>query len=92
MTGAARSSSARAVKCPVKSVNERNPYRMLYSHTRLPVLNRRKAGMTSDQRGSYVLGDTRVTMGSYKGLLSRKVELIPSNLPSVRIGGCNSPP
>ena len=30
MTGAARSSSARAVKCPVKSVNERNPYCMLY--------------------------------------------------------------
>ena len=77
MTGAARSSSARAVKCPVKSVNERNPYRMLYSHTRLPVLNRRKAGMTSDQRGSYVLGDTRVTMGSYKGLRNSNVELIP---------------
>ena len=43
--------------------------------------------MTSDQRGPYALGDTRVTMGSYKGLLSRKVELIPSNLPPVRIGG-----
>ena len=28
-TGVARSSSARAVKCPVKSVNERNPSRML---------------------------------------------------------------
>jgi len=90
MTGAARSSSARAVKCPVKSVNERNPYCMLYSHARLPVLNRRKVGMTSDQRGSYVLGDTRVTMGSYKGSLNRKVELIPSNLPPVRIEVCNS--
>jgi hypothetical protein len=33
--------------------------------------------MTSDQRGSYVLGDTRVTMGSHKGLQYRKVELIP---------------
>ena len=30
MTGVARSPSARAVKCPVKSVNERNPFRMLY--------------------------------------------------------------
>lgn len=30
MTGAARSSSARAVKCPVQSVNERNPYPVLY--------------------------------------------------------------
>ena len=47
--------------------------------------------MTSDQRDSYVLGYTRVTMGSNKGLLSRKVELIPSNLPPVRIEGCNSP-
>ncbi len=30
MTGVARLSSARAVKCTVKSVNERNPRRMLY--------------------------------------------------------------
>ncbi len=29
MTGAARLSSARAVKCTVKSVNERNPFCML---------------------------------------------------------------
>ena len=43
--------------------------------------------MTSDQRDSYALGDTRVTMGSNNGLPSRKVELIPSNLPPVRIEG-----
>jgi len=47
--------------------------------------------MTSDQRDSYVLGYTRVTMGSNKGSLSRKVELIPTKLPPVRIEGCNSP-
>ena len=29
MTGVARLSSARAVKCTVKSANERNPFRML---------------------------------------------------------------
>ena len=87
MTGVARSPSARAVKCPVKSVNERNPYRMLFFHARLPVLNRRKVGMTSDQRGPYTLGDTRVTMGSNKGLRNCKVELIPQNLPPVRIEG-----
>jgi hypothetical protein len=29
MTGAARLSSARAVKCPVQSVNERNPHPVL---------------------------------------------------------------
>ena len=43
--------------------------------------------MTSDQRGPYTLGDTRVTMGRYKGLPNRKVELIPLKLPSVRIEG-----
>ena len=75
------------MKCTVKSANERNPYRMLLFHTRLPVLNRRKVGMTSDQRDPYVLGDTRVTMGSNNGLRNRKVELIPTNLPPVRIEG-----
>ena len=43
--------------------------------------------MTSGQRDFYVLGYTRVTMGSYKELLSRKVEPISSNLPPVRIEG-----
>jgi hypothetical protein len=33
--------------------------------------------MTSDQRGSYALGDTRATMPQTKGLPSRKAELIP---------------
>ena len=42
--------------------------------------------MTSDQRGPYTLGDTRVTMGSYKELQNRKAKLISSNLPPVRIG------
>ena len=43
--------------------------------------------MTSDQRGSYVLGYTRVTMGRYKGSPNRKMELIPLKLPPVRIEG-----
>ena len=92
MTGAARLSSARAVKCPVQSVNERNPYPVLYSHRKLPQLMGRKVGTTSNQRGSYAWGDTRATMGSNNGLPSRKAELIPPNLPPVRIEGCNSPP
>lgn len=33
--------------------------------------------MTSNQHGSYVLGDTRATMVGYNGLPNRKVELIP---------------
>ena len=48
--------------------------------------------MTSDQRGSYILGDTRATMDSNNGLPSREAELILSNLSPVRIEGCNSPP
>ena len=67
MTGAARSSSARAVKCSVQSGNERNPYRLLnFSGETAPVKGR-KVGMTSDQRGPYILGDTRATMAITMG-------------------------
>ena len=51
----------------------------------------RKVGMTSNQHGAYVQGDTHPTMRSNKGLPSREAELIPSNLLSVGIAGCNSP-
>ncbi len=66
-TGAAWLSSARAVKCWVKSRNERNPYCLLPAfrmgtQTVLPVTNRRKVGMTSSHHGPYVLGYTRATM------------------------------
>ena len=40
MTGAARLSSARAVKCPVQSVNERNPYPVLYFSQGTALVNR----------------------------------------------------
>ena len=43
--------------------------------------------MTSNQRGSYAWGYTRATMGSNNGLPSREAELIPTNLPPVRIEG-----
>ena len=49
-TGAAWPSSARVVRCWVKSRNERNPcHQLLRKGTlmRLPVTNRRKVGMTS---------------------------------------------
>ena len=57
-TGAAWLSSARVVRCWVKSRNERNPYPLLpaiWSGTqrRLPVINRRKVGMTSSHHGPY---------------------------------------
>ncbi len=51
MTGAAWLSSARAVRCSVKSRNERNPCRMLNIHLILPGLTGRKVGMTSNQHG-----------------------------------------
>ena len=65
--GAAWLSSARVVRCWVKSRNERNPYLLLPSVRlgtlrRLPVINRRKVGMTSSQHGLYVWGYTRATM------------------------------
>ncbi len=57
-TGAAWLSSARVVKCWVKSRNERNPYPLLPAvrpgtQRRLPVINWRKVGMTSSHHGPY---------------------------------------
>ncbi len=72
VTGGAWLSSARVVRCWVKSRNERNPY------LRLPARNgghfeetagesRRKAGMTSNHHAPYVLGYTRATMAVTEG-------------------------
>src|SRR5574344_2119763 len=71
-TGAAWLSSARAVRCWVKSRNERNPYFQLPSgeagHSgETAVVRRRKVGMTSSQHGPYVQGYTRATMAGTKG-------------------------
>ena len=68
-TGGAWLSSARVVRCWVKSRNERNPFRMLPSlswgtHAILPAMSRRKVGMTSSHHAPYTLGYTRATMGS----------------------------
>src|SRR5260363_12363 len=55
-TGAAWLSSARVVRCWVKSRNERNPYPWLLRKgtlRRLPVTNWRKVGMTSSPHGPY---------------------------------------
>ncbi len=92
-TGAAWLSSARVVRCWVKSRNERNPYcllpaglRTLGTQIELPVTNRRKVGMTSSHHGPYVLGYTRATMVGTKrcetvtSLANRKKPI------SVRIG------
>ena len=67
VTGGAWLSSARVVRCWVKSRNERNPLLLvaiikLGTLARLPVINRRKVGMTSNHHAPYDLGYTRATM------------------------------
>ena len=69
-TGGAWLSSARVVRCWVKSRNERNPYgQLLRKRTlaRLPLTKRRKVGMTSNHHALYDLGYTRTTMALNRG-------------------------
>ena len=70
-------SSARVVRCWVKSRNERNPYgQLLRKRTlaRLPLTKRRKVGTTSNHHAPYVLGYTRNTMAINKEKQYREVE------------------
>ena len=46
---------------------------------RLPVINRRKVGTTSNHHAPYVLGYTRNTMAANKGMQYREVEQIPKS-------------
>ena len=60
-------SSARVVRCWVKSRNERNPYLQepafkVGTLERLPGITGRKAGMTSNHHAPYDQGYTRATM------------------------------
>ncbi len=75
-TGGAWLSSARVVRCWVKSRNERNPYgQLLRKRTlaRLPLTKRRKVGMTSNHHALYDLGYTRTTMALNKEKQDREV-------------------
>ena len=72
-TGAAWLSSARVVRCWVKSRNERNPCPVLQRPSkgggtlrRPPAISWRKVGMTSSPHGLYVQGYTRATMAGTK--------------------------
>ena len=79
-TGGAWLSSARVVRCWVKSRNERNPYgQLLRKRTlaRLPLTKRRKVGMTSNHHALYDLGYTRTTMALNKEKQDREVEQNP---------------
>src|SRR6476646_10902864 len=95
-TGAAWLSSARVVRCWVKSRNERNPHLQLPSVRpgtleKLPVTSRRKAGMTSSPHGTYGLGYTRATMAVTEGSKGASLRQSPKAV-SVRIALCNSTP
>ena len=79
-TGGAWLSSARVVRCWVKSRNERNPYCQLLRKStlaRLPLTKRRKVGTTSNHHALYVLGYTRTTMAKNRGKQSREAERNP---------------
>ena len=92
MTGAAWLPSARAVRCSVKSSNERNPFQMLNFSSETARVNREEGG--DDVKSAWPLTPWATHMLQWevtKGSPSRKTELIPSKLLSVRIEGCNSP-
>ena len=93
-TGAAWLSSARVVRCWVKSRNERNPHLQLPAVRpgtlkKLPVTSRRKAGMTSSPHGLYGLGYTRATMADTVGS-EGAIRSQSSKTVSVQIALCNS--
>ena len=76
-TGAAWLSSARAVRCSVKSANERNPYRQLQ-------VSGETAGKKLEEGGDDVKSAWPLCPGlhpryngRYSGLRNREVELIP---------------
>ena len=65
-------SSARVVRCWVKSRNERNPCRQLPARkggdsVETAGVTRRKVGTTSNHHALYVLGYTRTTMAKTEG-------------------------
>ncbi len=80
--GAAWLSSARVVRCWVKSRNERNPCPVLLTERctlrRPPAISWRKVGMTSSHHGLYVQGYTCYN-GRYKPPQTREGEQIGKN-------------
>ena len=83
-TGVAWLSSARVVRCWVKSRNERNPHRYVASVKSGTLggtarVTGRKVGMTSSQHGPYAWGFTHATMAGTEGCQDREVEAIPKS-------------
>jgi hypothetical protein len=91
-TGAAWLSSARVVRCWVKSRNERNPYRRLDMSDETAAFNVEEGG--DDVKSARPLRPGRHTRynGRYNETPTREGEPISAKPVSVRIGGCNPPP
>lgn len=86
MTGAAWLSSARVVRCWVKSRNERNPCRMLparYGGNSYETACGKQEEGGDDVKSSWplCLGLHTCYNGWYKGLRYREMELIPKSHP-----------
>jgi hypothetical protein len=90
-TGAAWLSSARVVRCWVKSRNERNPYRELYVSRETATLNVEEGGDDVKSARPLRLGRHTRYNGQDKESPTREGEPISSNLISVQIAGCNPP-
>src|SRR5213080_4554941 len=87
VTGAAWLSSARAVRCWVKSRNERNPCRRLDMSDETAASNAEEGG--DDVKSARPLRPGRHTRynGRDRGKTTREGEPIPAKPISVRIGG-----
>ena len=81
-TGGAWLSSARVVRCLVKSINERNPCNQLYFSGRTAPVTGRKEGTTSNHHAPYVLGYTRNTMATTEGSQAARPSESPKRCPS----------
>ena len=83
--GVAWLSSARVVRCWVKSRNERNPRGMLYLSCQTAERNSEEGG--DDAKSAWPLCPGLHTRynGRYNGLPNREVEPIPQNCPQFRL-------
>ncbi len=94
-TGGAWLSSARVVRCWVKSRNERNPAACCHrvmpgTHAGPPPSRRRRAGTTSSHHAPYALGCTRATMAVQRDA-TREGERIPESRPQFGLGAATRP-
>ena len=88
--GALRS-SARTLRCSVKSGNERNPCCQLQVSGETAGVSRRKEGITSNQHGLDARGYTRATMGNTMGRQPARGSQSHQNFPQFRLRAATCP-